>query len=177
MKYLYVYILLLVSAALVPGTGTAQPRSLGGVFSFSGAEVSYQHSNSESTFFEINAGIDFCGVLDGQVASPGVRAGFTYNFNIWGHEFGTGVFSILAGIGCSAGYVRQTGMSFGPMAGLAGKIAYAQFLHDGSEVKMRDASSGVHNNLNSETPDAAVTFELPVLKPNTEVPVIEIFLK
>ena len=63
------------------------------------------------------------------------------------------------------------------LAGLAGKIAYAQFLHDGSEVKMRDASSGVHNNLNSETPDAAVTFELPVLKPNTEVPVIEIFLK
>ncbi len=122
MKYLYVYILLLVSAALVPGTGTAQPRSVGGVFSFSGAEVSYQHSNSESTFFEINAGIDFCGVLDGQVASPGVRAGFTYNFNIWGHEFGTGVFSVLAGIGCSAGYVRQTGMSFGPMAGLAGKI-------------------------------------------------------
>ena len=61
--------------------------------------------------------------------------------------------------------------------GLAGKIAYAQFLQDGSEVKMREAANSVHNNLNSDTPEAAVTFELPVLKPNTEVPVVEIFLK
>ena len=63
------------------------------------------------------------------------------------------------------------------LPGLGGKVAYAQFLHDGSEVKMRDAQAEVHSNLNSSTPESALTLELPVLKPNMEVPVIEIFLK
>ena len=63
------------------------------------------------------------------------------------------------------------------LPGLAGKVAYAQFLHDGSEILIREQSNEVHNNLNSTTPDKAVTLELPVIKPNTEVPVIELFLK
>ena len=63
------------------------------------------------------------------------------------------------------------------LPGLAGKIAYAQFLHDGSEVRLREPQKTVHTNLNSKTPDQAVTLELPVIKPNVEVPVIELFLK
>ncbi len=63
------------------------------------------------------------------------------------------------------------------LPGLAGKVAYAQFLHDGSEVIMREQSNEVHDNLNSATPESAVTLELPVLKPDAEVPVIELFLK
>ena len=63
------------------------------------------------------------------------------------------------------------------LPGLAGKVAYAQFLHDGSEVLMREKSNEVHSALNSSTPEAAVTLELPVIKPNTEVPVVELFLK
>jgi len=63
------------------------------------------------------------------------------------------------------------------LAGLAGKIAYAQFLHDGSEVRLREPQKTVHTNLNSKTPDQAVTLELPVIKPDVEVPVIELFLK
>ncbi len=61
--------------------------------------------------------------------------------------------------------------------GLGGRIAYAQFLHDGSEVQFRESSTAIHANLNSVTPENAVTLELPVLKPNQEVPVIELFLK
>lgn len=63
------------------------------------------------------------------------------------------------------------------LPGLAGKIAYAQFLHDGSEVRLREPQKTVHTSLNSKTPDHAVTLELPVIKPNVEVPVIELFLK
>ncbi len=49
--------------------------------------------------------------------------------------------------------------------GLAGKIGYAQFLHDGSEI------------LYSEGEDGTLTFKLPPVRPDVTVPVIEIFLK
>ncbi len=61
------------------------------------------------------------------------------------------------------------------MDGMAGKLAYAQLLHDASEVKYtgrpewQAAVEKVSRN--------AVTFELPVTKPNVAVPVIELFLK
>ncbi len=63
------------------------------------------------------------------------------------------------------------------LPGLAGKIAYAQLLHDGSEIKLREPKTAIHANLNSKTPDQAATLELPVIKPDVEVPVIELFLK
>jgi len=61
------------------------------------------------------------------------------------------------------------------MDGMAGKVAYAQLLNDGSEVKMTgrpDWQAG-HETIAHGT----LTLELPVLKPNVTVPVIELFLK
>ena len=60
--------------------------------------------------------------------------------------------------------------------GLAGKIDYAQFLNDASEVKysegkIRHFGEGLPEN------DDMVVFELPPVKPHTLVPVIEVFLK
>ena len=64
------------------------------------------------------------------------------------------------------------------LKGLSGKVAYAQFLHDGSEVKIRDAADkAVHSGLLHKTAQGAVTLDLPVVKPPFEVPVIELFLK
>ncbi len=64
------------------------------------------------------------------------------------------------------------------LKGLSGKVKYAQFLHDGSEVKMRDsANAQVHVSLSHKTPAGAVTVDLPVVKPAVEVPVIELILK
>ncbi len=48
------------------------------------------------------------------------------------------------------------------------KIKYAQFLHDASEIRFR---TGRDENKND------VIFTLPVLKPATEIPVLEIYLK
>jgi len=53
---------------------------------------------------------------------------------------------------------------------LVGKIEHAQFLHDGSEVKFMETAQIVGDSVNN-------TFMLPVNKPNTTVPVIEVFLK
>ena len=52
------------------------------------------------------------------------------------------------------------------LPGLAGRVAYAQFLHDASEIKLRDKADA-----------GTLTLELPVVKPNVVVPVVELFLK
>ena len=58
------------------------------------------------------------------------------------------------------------------LEGMKGRIAYAQFLHDASEVLVREG--GAKHGTGS--PDD-LTLEIPVVKPNVDVPVIEMFLK
>ncbi len=57
----------------------------------------------------------------------------------------------------------------------ADKVEYAQFLHDGSELKIRRSSTRAH----SQSGDLGVcdNLILPMKKPNVEIPVVEIFLK
>lgn len=61
------------------------------------------------------------------------------------------------------------------LPGLAGKVEYAQLLNDGSEVgmKMNDWVAGQSGG----EEDGALSLELPVVAPDVEVPVIELFLK
>ena len=62
------------------------------------------------------------------------------------------------------------------LKGLAGKVDYAQFLHDGSEVLFTE---GGMQHFGEAVPkgDDLLVLELPPVKPNTLVPVIELFLK
>jgi alpha-L-fucosidase len=58
--------------------------------------------------------------------------------------------------------------------GLAGKVAYAQLLHDGSEVRAFEFTQ--HHRY--PTSDAgSLTLELPVQRPDVLVPVVELFLR
>jgi alpha-L-fucosidase len=60
--------------------------------------------------------------------------------------------------------------------GFAGKVTYAQLLNDASEVKRLEA--GKHSEWSiSETASDTLTLELPVVKPDVVVPVVELFLK
>ena len=52
------------------------------------------------------------------------------------------------------------------LEGLGGKVAYAQFLHDASEVHLRRSQDG-----------GPQTIALPVQRPDVVVPVVELFLK
>ncbi|MDR1756200.1 MAG: alpha-L-fucosidase [Culturomica sp.] len=62
------------------------------------------------------------------------------------------------------------------LPGYRGKIEYAQLLHDGSEVKFRTQSkAGGHTTETSGADD--VMLQLPVQRPDSELPVIELFLK
>lgn len=54
---------------------------------------------------------------------------------------------------------------------MTGKVAYAQFLHDASEMPFHDSTKLRCGEEMNET------FVLPIIKPNVVVPVIEVFLK
>lgn len=61
------------------------------------------------------------------------------------------------------------------LPGYKGKIKYAQFLHDGSEVRIT-APSGYHR-IEDESTVNDLNLSLPVTKPNVEIPVIELMLE
>ena len=61
------------------------------------------------------------------------------------------------------------------LPGYAGKVAYAQLLHDASELSMQAVSE--HQQRVEGVPADSVVLELPVLQPDTPVPVIELFLR
>jgi alpha-L-fucosidase len=61
------------------------------------------------------------------------------------------------------------------LRGYAGKVTYAQFLHDGSEIKFGEPRHNVTHQEVRRKEDLILI--LPVVKPDTEIPVIEIFLK
>lgn len=61
------------------------------------------------------------------------------------------------------------------MDGFAGRVEYAQLLNDASEVAMK--TEDPHQAQVGGASRDTLTLTLPVLKPNVEVPVVELFLK
>ena len=61
------------------------------------------------------------------------------------------------------------------LTGYAGKINYVQFLHDNSEIKFTSQQSHEFSKIDEKSND--VVIHLPVQKPPTEIPVIELSLK
>jgi alpha-L-fucosidase len=62
------------------------------------------------------------------------------------------------------------------LPGLAGRVQYAQLLNDASEIFFREAAKD-KPHLKNRTPEEAVTLDLPTVRPDVAVPVIELFLK
>jgi alpha-L-fucosidase len=61
------------------------------------------------------------------------------------------------------------------LEGFGGKVKYAQFLHDASEIKFGKPRHNVTYQENLSEKD--IILMLPVVKPNVEIPVIELFLE
>jgi len=61
------------------------------------------------------------------------------------------------------------------LEGYGGKVKYAQFLHDGSEIKFGKPRHNVTHQESLEEKDLMLI--LPMVKPNVEIPVIELILK
>ncbi len=60
--------------------------------------------------------------------------------------------------------------------GLGGKVKYAQFLNDASEIRFKESAGQPHSALEEKVEGNVLTLELPVVKPDVVVPVIELFL-
>lgn len=60
------------------------------------------------------------------------------------------------------------------LRGYAGRIDYAQFLHDGSEIQWGKPRPNV--TYQEDLPDEDLILMLPLVKPPVEIPVIELFL-
>jgi alpha-L-fucosidase len=60
------------------------------------------------------------------------------------------------------------------LKGMKSKIEYAQFLHDASEIQIT-APRG--HWLRQQLAEEDVNLLLPVVKPDVEIPVIEVFLR
>jgi alpha-L-fucosidase len=54
------------------------------------------------------------------------------------------------------------------LSNMADKVKYVQFLHDASEIKFRAGRDEARNDL---------TLQLPIQKPQSEIPVLEVYLK
>ncbi len=66
--------------------------------------------------------------------------------------------------------------AFLEMHGFAGKVEYAQFLHDGSELLFTEKESR-HFSEGRTTGDDLLVINIPPIQPKVLVPVIELFLK
>jgi alpha-L-fucosidase len=62
------------------------------------------------------------------------------------------------------------------LPGLAGKVTYAQFLHDASEIHFKEAHAGRSWD-EDVLPEDALLLSLPIAKPDVITPVVELFLK
>lgn len=65
------------------------------------------------------------------------------------------------------------------LPGLAGRVRYAQLLHDGSEIRFHELDGAQHEHVNMAPPGRApgtLTLTLPIVRPDVLLPVIELEL-
>lgn len=102
----------------------AQPKAVGGIFSFSGIGIIYEHALNESCFIEADIKAETGEFFMGRADVPGFSASFTSDFILkdWKSSDGNAV-SIFAGPGISVGksndYKKGNGYFFG-LKGRAG---------------------------------------------------------
>ncbi|NLA85100.1 MAG: alpha-L-fucosidase [Clostridiales bacterium] len=73
-------------------------------------------------------------------------------------------------------HLMEYPFAFLELKGLAGKVEYAQFLHDGSEILFTEGNSK-HFSLGRLEGEDLLVLNIPHIKPPVIVPVIELFLK
>ena len=61
------------------------------------------------------------------------------------------------------------------LPGYKGKVKHAQFLHDASEIRITDPFG--HHMQGSIASDDDLNLRLPMIKPDVEIPVIELILE
>ena len=118
-------LLVMVSALFMShAISSAQPKSLGATFSFTGFAVSYEHELSEKdSFIETSIKAETSEIFLYRANLPGVSGSITWNFPINEWESGEGnEITFFAGPGVVLGCGQDYNMPYGAFFGLKGRV-------------------------------------------------------
>ena len=114
-----------VSAFIVSHTVTsAQPKSFGATFSFTGFALSYEHRlNDMGSFIETSVKAEMSEIFLYRTGVPGVSGSITWNFHLkeWKSSEGNRL-AFIAGPGLAIGYSNDYNLPYGAFFGLKGRI-------------------------------------------------------
>ncbi len=112
----------------------------------------YRKNSPEFTSVTVVA--DLHGVVTGKDINPGIRANMIHNFIISSKDLdGGGKYLFYGGPGITAGYTRDNGMDFGPVAALSGRLGMS-FLFNRITVSLGvTADLGLHLLINNQFTD------------------------
>ena len=114
----------MIATVLASAAATAQPKSAGAVFGFSGIAASYEHMMDKDSFSEISLKISTEDIFRGRLRTPGVQASYIWNTYADKRilkEDGT-LIRLYGGPGVSAGYVSDWDCGYGILLGLTGNF-------------------------------------------------------
>ncbi len=103
---------------------SAQPKSLGATFSFTGFAISYEHElNRGESFIETSIKAETSEVFLYRSETPGISGSITWNFPVseWESEEGNKL-PFFAGPGITAGCNRDYRLPIGAFFGLKGRV-------------------------------------------------------
>ena len=119
-------LLLTVLTALLMShaVSSAQPKSFGATFSFTGFALSYEHGLSDSgSFIEASVKAETSDIFIYRTSVPGVSASLTWNFPLKEWVSGEGNrLTFFAGPGLTAGCSNDYNNPYGVFFGLKGRI-------------------------------------------------------
>ena len=116
---------LISAAALSLQLMSAQPKSIGAMFSFTGTAFTYEHSVRDSgSFIECSLKAETTEYYLYRASKPGISASITWNtpFRQW--QFDSNKVCLVAGYGIAGGYCKDFKQSEGVFFGLKGRIGF-----------------------------------------------------
>ena len=103
---------------------SAQPKSLGATFSFTGIALSYEHGlNKTGSFIEASIKAETSEIFLYRTVSPGISGSITWNFPIkeWTSDEGNKL-TFFAGPGLTIGCANDYNLPYGAFFGLKGRV-------------------------------------------------------
>lgn len=114
----------LVSVFVCNLPAIAQPKALGGLFSFSNIGLSYEHFiHGGSSFIDASVSLRTSEMILDRSVTPGFSGSLTWNFPFLTKRLGSEhLLNFYAGPGIVAGYEKDFKTAYGIFVGLVGKV-------------------------------------------------------
>lgn len=123
MKKIYMTIVAVMIAAFGNSWIHAQPKSIGGTYSFNGISAVYEHWNGTDSFIEFKIKADFAEIFLNRDVLPGGLASATWNLTVWEtRSSNDNIIRAYAGPGIIAGWGSEYNDRSGIIFGFKGSV-------------------------------------------------------